>query len=335
MPDFWRNSGFHLLRRDAAGRLEVTDDFLRAYFLRPEIHPVEESSDAERRLHAALMDDPRLEVREADIDSLADPDLQHNYRVLLRFRRRLLDAGTVEGCYMGLFAGTVDVPPLFVQQMVHVILRNVLDECQDPLRLRAAELLFRDQKLSVREGHPLLADLETVERHASGDRYGSIGRLIVEARGELGTAELEVLDARNASQYWERESRFDTVISVGYAGPALEALCRVIEAWVAHFCGVRVSVGALRSIEESRWTWHIGLDAESTLILNDLWAGAEVETGRMRRVLALFRMDFADPADVRAEMRGQPAYLALSCDEHEVVRVKPQNLLVNLPLAHA
>jgi len=25
--DFWRNSGFHLLERDAEGRLSVTDDF--------------------------------------------------------------------------------------------------------------------------------------------------------------------------------------------------------------------------------------------------------------------------------------------------------------------
>ncbi len=28
--DFWRHSGFHLLRRDASGRLVVSDDFLRA-----------------------------------------------------------------------------------------------------------------------------------------------------------------------------------------------------------------------------------------------------------------------------------------------------------------
>ena len=36
MPDFWRSSGFHLLRRDAAteGWLAVTDDFLRAYLAR-------------------------------------------------------------------------------------------------------------------------------------------------------------------------------------------------------------------------------------------------------------------------------------------------------------
>jgi len=335
VPDFWRNSGFHLLKRDLEGRLEITDDFLRAYYLRPEIHPVEESCDAERRLHAALMDDPRRPVSENDIDSIADADTRDNYRLLLRFRRRLLEAGTVEGCYMALFSGAVDVPPLFIEQLVHVILRNILEACDDPLRLRAAELLFRDQKLTLRDGHALVADLETVEMHAAGTRYGGIGRLIVEAQGALGKVELEVLDRDNASLYWERESRFDTVISLDHGRAALDALCRVIEIWVGHFFGVRVTVSALRSIEESRWAWHIGLDAESTAILNDLWNGAQVEQGRMRRILALFRMDFTDSADMRADVAGRPVYLALSSDEDEVVRMKPQNLLVNLPLARA
>src|SRR4249919_2781548 len=103
MPDFWKNSGFHLLERDAAGRLRVTDDFLRAYYLRPEMHPVEESGDAELRLHAALMESPRRTVSEEEIASLEDEDVRHNYQVILRFRERLLEAGTVEGFYMGLF----------------------------------------------------------------------------------------------------------------------------------------------------------------------------------------------------------------------------------------
>jgi hypothetical protein len=65
----------------------------------------------------------------------------------------------------------------------------------------------------------------------------------------------------------------------------------VIEAWIAHFQAVAVSVRPIRAIEEERWAWHIGLDAESTAILNDLWRGEEVEAGRMRRLLALFRLD--------------------------------------------
>jgi hypothetical protein len=180
----------------------------------------------------------------------------------------------------------------------------------------------------------LLADLETVEMHASGNRYGSIGRLIVEAQGELATANLDVLDRNNAALYWERESRHDTVISITYGRPALDALCRVIEAWVFHFLQTRVRVKPIRKIEEARWAWHVGLDAESTTILNELWSGREVEQGRMRNVLALFALEFEDERAMRADIRARTVYLALAADEG-VVRMKPQNLLTNLPVHEA
>jgi len=334
MPDFWQSSGYHLLERDDAGRLSVTDDFLRAYYLRPELRPVEESCAAERALHEALMLEPRRPVAQAEIAAIADPDARDNWRLMLRFRERLLAAGTVEGCYAALFAGgRVDIPPLFVDQMVHVVLRGVLADCDDPLVLRAAELFYREQKATVKDGQILLADLETVQMHASGMRYGSLGRLIVEAQGTLATAQLDVLDRANAASYWERHSRHDTAISLNHGRPALAALARVIERWVAHFLGIEVAVTPLARIEEPRWVWHVGLDAESTAILNDLWHGVEVEAGRMRRLLALFRLEFADPAAMRADVAGRPVYAALAADAEDVVRMKPQNLLVNLPLA--
>jgi hypothetical protein len=277
---------------------------------------------------------PRRVVAEAELAAMADADTRDNYRILLRFRDRLLAAGTVEACYAGLFAGGgVDLPPLFVDQLVHVILRNILDGCEDPLEARVAELFFREQKATLRDGQALLADLETVARHASGARYGSLGRLIVEAEGALASVNLDVLDRANAALYWERESRYDTVVSLSYGQPAPEALARVIEAWVAHFAGLRTRVQPLRAIEERNWAWHIGLDAESTAILNELWRGEEVEPGRMRRILALFRMDCDDPGLLRADIAGRPVYLALSANERDEVRMKPQNLLVNLPLA--
>jgi len=280
------------------------------------------------------MHDPRRPVAVHEIAALADADARDNYGILLRFRERLLAAGTLEACYAGLFRGEdIDVPPLFVDQLAHVILRNILGDGADPLQARSAELFFREQKTTQRDGHVLLADLETIEMHASGSRYGSIGRLIVEAESSLGHVNLDVLDRANAALYWERESRHDTVISLTYGQAAPDALARVIEAWVAHFFDVRVSVRPLRAIEERRWAWHIGLDAESTAILNQLWRGEEVEPGRMRRVLALFRMDFADAGVVRADVSGHPVYLALSANEQDQVRAKPQNLLINLPLA--
>jgi Family of unknown function (DUF6352) len=281
------------------------------------------------------MAEPRRGVTQREIDAVEDPDARDNYRVVLRFRDRLVQAGTVEAGYMGLFKGPVDMPPLFIEQMVHVILRNILDGCDDPLRLRAAEVLFREQKATIQEGHALVADLETVDMHAAGNRFGSIGRLIVEAQGTLGNVDLDVLDKANAQLYWERESRYDTVISLTHGRPAMEALARVMEAWVKHFLDLEVRVKPIRTIDEARWAWHIGLDAESTAILNELWAGGKVEQGRMQRILALFALQFEDPAAMRSDIAGRTVYLALSATEEGAVRMKPQNLLTSLPVHEA
>ena len=95
-----------------------------------------------------------------------------------------------------------------------------------------------------------------------------------------------------------------------------------------------ITVKPIRKIDEAKWAWHAGLDAESTSILNELWAGGEVEPGRMRNILALFALRFDDPAAMRSDIRGRTVYLALSCEEG-VVRMKPQNLLTSLPLNEA
>jgi len=334
MPDFWRNSGFHLLDRDTAGRLVVTDDFLRAYLLRPEIRPVDESGPAERALHESLMDDPRRPVSAQELESVEDPDARFNYRVLLDYFARLLAAGSVEACYAGLFNGTgINTPPLFIDQLTQVILRNVLEGVEDPLEARAGELFFREQKASVEGGTIVLADLETVEMHASGSAYGSLGRLIVEAQAPIRSTNLDVIDEQNAKDYWSRDQRHDFVINLNYGRAGLRALARVLERWIRHFFELELSIQPLREIEDDRWVWHVGLDVQSTAVLNDLWQGGEVEPGRMRQLLALFRLDFAETAVIRPDVAGQPIYLALGMDEHNVVRLKPQNLLTNLPLA--
>ena len=55
----------------------------------------------------------------------------------------------------------------------------------------------------------------------------------------------------------------------------------------------------------------------------------------MRRIAVLFRLAFDDRSAMRADIAGEPVYLALSMNEDDVVRMKPQNLLTNLPLAVA
>ena len=334
--DFWQSSGFHLLARDEAGRLVVTDDFLRAYLMRPEMRPVDESCAAELALHAALMEEPRRAVAGGQLAALSDPDARENYQVVLAFRDRLLAAGTLEACYLTLFEdGTVNVPPLFIDHLVHAVLRNALDGCDDPMRLRAAELLFRSQRVSLPEGAMMLADEETIAMHASTGGLGELGRLLVEAETPARSVELDVLDPANAELYWERSDRYDMVLDISFTRPGLDALCRVLEDWVRHFLAVDVSIQPVQAISDERWVWHIGLESESTAILNDLYNDAEVDEERLSRLLSLFRLEFRDSSVMLPAIAGRPVYLGMAMDVDNVLRIKPQNLLMNLPLVAA
>lgn len=333
MPDFWRSSGFHLLARDGAGRLSVTDDYLRAYLSRPELRPVEESCANEIALHEALLAEPRRAVTPEDIAALADPDAQENYRHVLAFRDHLLAHPTIEEAYLTLFRGGVRVPPLFLEQLAHVILRNILDGCEDPFRVRAAEILFRSQRLTHRDGAIMLADEDTVAMYAQTGGFGLLGQLLQQSDTPTAVVELDVLTETNASVYWARSDDFDTVLDISFTRPGLDAFCRVLEGWVAHMLGVEAKIQPVQRINDERWVWHVGLDADSNAILNDLYNGAEVEETRLARLVSLFRMELADASLMQPSMAGRPIYLGMAVDAASTLRVKPQNLLFNLPLA--
>lgn len=334
MHDFWPGCGYRLLGRNAQGRLVVTDDFLRSLLARPELAPIAESCPAELALHDALLQSPRQAVSEQQLGGLRDEDARANYAVWLRFRERLLAQPTLEGSYLQIFRADVDVPPVFVHQLTQILLRHVLGDEATPLQARAAEMLFRPQRVSIQEGGQVMAaDDETVERHAVAGSFGSIGELLKQGGAPLRTAELDVLNEEGADQYWGRDEAHDLVVSLNHGQPTLAALCRVLERWVRHFLGADVTIAAEREIDDEQWVWHVGLDAQASAVLNDLYQGHEVDGERMARMLCLFRLDFAEPAAMRAEVAGRPVYLAMAMDERQRLKLKPQNLLLNLPLA--
>jgi hypothetical protein len=335
MPDFWPSCGYRLLAAGADGSLTLTDDFLRAQLLRPELAPLPESDAAEVALHESLLTNPRRAVAAADVAALRDPDARDNYTVWLRFRARLVEARSIEAAYVGLFRGDgVDVPPLFVHQLTQILLRHVLGDDAPALQVRAAEMLFRPQSITVLEdGAVMAADAETVERYATGEAFGSLGELLARNRTPRRTVDLDVLDAGNEASYWPRSDRYDLAVSLNRGQPALAALCRVLERWVVHFTGAAVRIEPLRAIDDARWSWHVGLDAEASALLNDLYNGVPVDEVRMARLLCLFQLEFADPAAMRPALAGKPVYLGMAMDDASRLRLKPQNLLLNLPLA--
>lgn len=331
-PDFWQSCGYRCLGKDAAGRLLVTDDYLRFYYMRPELAPVPESCPAERRLHEALISSPRREVAADEVGAIADADARENYRVMLRFRERLLAAPTLEEFYARQFLDDVAVPPDFIHHTAQVILRSILNDVADGLEARAAELFFRKQRVSVNDGAVMLADDEAVQRHANDPGFGNLGQLLREGRTPARTIELDVLDDESAACYFDRDERYDTVLNVNPGKAGSLALARVLERWVAHFHAVRVSVVPVREIPDAEWVWHVGLDAEASAMLNEIYNGGEIGEERMMRVIGLYRMSFRDTVVVRPEIGDAPVFLGLAAAPDGTLRMKPQNLLLNLPL---
>jgi len=361
MQNSWPSSGFQQryrpaqLQRNERGWLIPSDDYLRLFLARPELAPVPESCPAELALHAALLAAPARPVAPGELQALQDADARDSYTLFLRFRDGLLAAGTLEAYYLRLFprdgSGCINIPPLFIDLLAQAITHGLLEDSADAYMVRAGELLFRSQRISTQGGQVLSGDREVMDIFNETGGLGDIGRFLAQAQAPLRSVSLQVLGDDNAPDYLAGRQQADRytflldlthefskdlshglVLTMTRARSGLKALARVLEKWVWHFLGVAVTIKPLQKIDDEAWRWHVGLDVEATALLNDLYEGREVAPARMQRLLSLFRLDFADPQEMRADVAGKPVYLGLMMNADGVVRLKPQNLLVNLPL---
>ena len=337
MSNYWPNSAYQTLLTSPDGQLLVTDDFLRTYLQRPELSLVPESCAAEQALHQSLTENPRTEITEQEITAMADEDIQENYRVWLRYRTRLLAASSLEGFYMSLFKGDgVDVPPLFVMQLAQIFVRHILGDDAHPLEVRMGEILFRTQKITVLEDNIVMAaDEEVVTRNAQAGESGNIMDLLKGKSMLTKSADLDVLYEDNAAEYWTRNEDFDFAVQLNFGHEPINHFCRVLEKWIKHFLGVSVRITPMQQINDPKWSWHVGLDAAATDILNKLYNKELLEADELEKVICLFRLDFIDETAVTKVQQGKPVYLAIAMNDQQQLKLKPQNLLFNLPLARA
>ena len=355
MENFWPSSGFASLQRNERGWLLPTDGYWRLFLARPELAPAPESCRAELALHAALLESPAKPVARAELQAIADGDARESYRLFLSFRDALLAAGTLEAYYLSLFApngqGTqpqITIPPLFIDLLAQAVIHSVLNEGADAYEVRAGEMLFRPQRISTQGGQVLSGDRDILDLLSETGGLGDFGRFLAEAKAPLQTVNLQVLTDGNAADYWRQAERHaflldlthevsndlshGLVLTMTRARSGLKALASVLQKWIAHFLGVAVTIRPLQKVDDAAWRWHIGLDADASALLDDLYEGREVEPARLQRLVSLFRLDFADAREMRADVAGKPVYLGLMMNADGVTRLKPQNLLLNLPL---
>jgi hypothetical protein len=333
--DFWASSGYGLLeRRD--GCVAATPAWLAHFLAREELEPPPDAGPREQAMHVRLLRDPMAAVAESAVADIEDGDARDNWREFLRFRDRLHAFPTIEACYLDLFRrDRVDLAPPFVDALAQVIVRHVLDGTADAWLCRAGELFFRQQRLSTEGGRVLCADARTLELYHDTGGFGVVGRLLREQSVALPAVKMDVLNAENAPFYFLRDELHSLVLDLTPGDRGAQALAEVIARWIAHLAGVGVTIDPVREIHDGRWRWHVGLDVDATAILNALYEGDGIDAAQRERLAALFRLRFCDDGDALPEMAGKPVWLALACRPDRTLRMKPQNLIANLPLAAA
>jgi hypothetical protein len=330
MKEFWVSSGHHLTRRQDDGSLAISDELLLALYARPEVLPPDDACAAEKALHHALMEDPRRLVTETELAALADADARENWAFLIAFRDTLMAAGSVEAAWRTIVARQMNVPPLFLNQLMHLILRNMLDGCEDTLELRAAELFFRAQKISLHEGRILLADEELIEE-LEADSHASP---LIAMMGQDKIKEIDVLSSDNAFDYWSRSDAFAMALDFARS-ESRDAFARVVEKFIRHIHGERTIITPIAEIKDDDWRWFVGLDQEGTALGNILWKGVTPSLDQASRALAFFTLRFKDETRLNANVKGHPVYLLMGMSKDRILRVKPQNLLMGMPFVNA
>jgi Family of unknown function (DUF6352) len=328
--DFWLSCGHHLLDRDAAGRLLVTDEFLKVYLARPELVPPPEACAAERALHNELLREPRQPVTASRIAAIADADARENWRMLVAWRDHLVKHDSLEAAYLAIVRRNIHFPQLLVGQLVQVILRNALNGCDDMFMLRAAEMFFRPQKLIFQEASIIAVDEDTETAHVKHPASPLLALL-----GLPAGSDIDLLSEATGEIYWDRSDRFDMALDLSPGGHGMSALADVIVRWLAHLLAIEVAVEPVADFKDLPWNWYVGLTVDATHIGDAIWRGDDVVDALRGQLIGLLRLVFRDPTVMIEKVRGEPVHLLLAMTADGALRMKPQNLLTGLPILEA
>ncbi len=291
--------------------LEHIDIFLRDLLASPQLALVAESCALEVNLHKALQASPLQQVSDAEITAIADPDARENYAFYLRLQTELLAAGSLEAYYLQLIrSAAVTVPQDVMDALVENITLRMMDATTNPtvdkniaVQYAAAEWLYKRQAVHLEDGRVM----HDVPRDS-------------------------VTEPLDLSHGMANELSHGLIFRLSNANSGLKALSQVLEKWVQHMLNIDVNIRHVANVDDAAWRWHIGLEATSTGVLNDLYLGKDVPEEGLKSLISLFKLEFKNASHVQVDMAGKPVYLGLAMDANGNVKIKPQNLLLNLPL---
>jgi hypothetical protein len=107
------------------------------------------------------------------------------------------------------------------------------------------------------------------------------------------------------------------------------ALGHVMTRWISHLLAIDVAIEPLRELNGVEFSWYVGLDAEASRLGEALWNGDPPDAAPL---VGIYRLTFADPSHMLERVRGEPVYLLSTATADGMLRLKPQNLIVGLPI---
>jgi hypothetical protein len=84
----------------------------------------------------------------------------------------------------------------------------------------------------------------------------------------------------------------------------------------------------MQQISNPKWSWHVGLDAAATEILNKLYNKELVEADELQKIICLFLLDFIEEAAVAKAQAGRTVYMTIAMNDQQTAQVKTSKPII-------
>jgi hypothetical protein len=350
--DFWPDCGHHLLQADERGWLLPTRRLPGRLDGTARTGPGARILPRRSRPARSPAARPHAPGARTQLAALLDADARENYTHFISAARRAA-AGRHAA---GLAAAALAPGPHPGAAAVHRPHRagrgaRLLDG-ENAFEARAGEMLFRRSASARTKADLLAGDQETLDLQRETLGFGDLGRLLAQAALPVRAQQMQVLQPTRQQPTGPKPRRPGGrhVFLLDLTHEVKQELGHGLSFQLTHALGPEGAgqrAGALGSALAGRGgAHHAAAEDRRRAMALAPGPGRRGQPAARRpvpgpgrrarpaaRLLSLFRLDFDDAREMRPDVAGKPVYLGLMATTEQVLRIKPQNLLLNLPLA--